>query len=1173
MHLKRKTGIMQMKRQKLRLLWALVLALPIATFAQVNTVQFGKNRVQFKKFQWKFYQSPNFNTYVSQGGTELGKFVAQVAEEELPSIESFTEYSLQRRANIVVYNSYDEFKQTNIGLGLDWQNAGGSTKLVNNKLIVYFDGNHNHLKLQIRQGIAKVLTDNLLFGDDIGEIASNQALLDLPKWLTDGYVDYVAENWSTKLDDDLKSAVLSGNYNNFYQFAFDKPNLAGHAFWNYIAEKYKKENVTYFLYLSRIYKSTNTASLRICKKKFKEVLSDFMQFEQDRYYRDIRQRRNALKGSLSVSEDVSKNDYFRFQANPNPRNNNYAVVEFKKGVYKVKLVENFYQTTILLDKGVRVQSGDINPNYPILAWDVKGTRLLVIYWENGHTKMFVYDAIARYKRFKQNIDGFEQILDASFMLDANTLVMSAVKNGHTDIFTYKIEEEKTTQITNDIYDDLNPTFVSFPNRSGIIFSSNRPGPNPPKGDTVLPSRNRFNIYIVDILNNSANKQIAQLTNLKYGNASYPMQYNTSHFTYVSDENGIGNRWAGFFTTKRDGLDTLYYIGDELLRNPAPKELDSTLTAWQRQEPDSMSTFQVYKDSTYTFPITNYQSSLLETRVAGNNGQVSEVRREGDYKFLYKLKVNEDALNKRNVNARPTEYMYSVMGTKPPDPKAKKKPAANAKGAIPPPSQDTATAPKPKPKDFFQNDFQDEKPDTSIAKNNPSSVNGANTSSTSAKKNPMDKIKLYNYRLHFSADYVQAGITNNILINRYQPYAGGSGPIQLNNGTDLNFSFQVGTSDLFEDYKFSGGIRFGTNLSDKDVYFSFQNYKRRLDWGITYYRSNITNYQGFYSDSSVTPNRSIPLSVLDNMLITNLFQANFSYPLNEVKSIRATIAYRNDKVYLRPYIQGGIPLADPIDASHVLSGSLDSTVKTVLTHIEYVHDNTLNPTQNIWNGLRYKAYFDFNIPVSGGPSAGKYTFNLGFDARNYLKIYRNFIWAVRGAGDFSWGSQKILYYLGGVDGWIGPRFNNNNRPATDQTYAYQSLTLNMRGYNQNIANGNNAVVINSEFRLPVFSTLLNKPINNAFIRNFQVIQFIDLGTAWNGKYNGIHRPSEVYTDPSGTNPITVRLDAGGLGPFAGGYGFGIRSTLLGYFLKLDTGWPMKGVFKGAPVWYFALGFDF
>jgi hypothetical protein len=62
--------------------------------AQVNTVEFGKNRIQHKKLKWKFYQSDNFDTYVAQGGTELGKFVALVAEEELPDLEEFMEYSL-----------------------------------------------------------------------------------------------------------------------------------------------------------------------------------------------------------------------------------------------------------------------------------------------------------------------------------------------------------------------------------------------------------------------------------------------------------------------------------------------------------------------------------------------------------------------------------------------------------------------------------------------------------------------------------------------------------------------------------------------------------------------------------------------------------------------------------------------------------------------------------------------------------------------------------------------------------------------------------------------------------------------------------------------------------------------------------------------------------------------
>ena len=163
--------------------FALALALiffSTSLIAQVNTVEFGKNRVQYKKFKWKYYQTDNFNAYFYENGETIAKYVARIAEKELPEIEKAVEYGLQRRANIAIYNDFDELKQSNIGLNMDWQTTGGITKLVNNKMIIYFDGNHAHLRKQVRQGIARTLLDNVLFGDDLGEFAANQALLDLP---------------------------------------------------------------------------------------------------------------------------------------------------------------------------------------------------------------------------------------------------------------------------------------------------------------------------------------------------------------------------------------------------------------------------------------------------------------------------------------------------------------------------------------------------------------------------------------------------------------------------------------------------------------------------------------------------------------------------------------------------------------------------------------------------------------------------------------------------------------------------------------------------------------------------------------------------------------------------------------------------------------------------------
>jgi hypothetical protein len=369
--------------------------------------------------------------------------------------------------------------------------------------------------------------------------------------------------------------------------------------------------------------------------------------------------------------------------------------------------------------------------------------------------------------------------------------------------------------------------------------------------------------------------------------------------------------------------------------------------------------------------------------------------------------------------------------------------------------------------------------------------------------------------------------------------------------------------LMEDWKFAGGYRISPSLDANEYVFTTQYLKRRIDYGVTYYRNSVKS-PPIYKDSLF----------FDAKLHSNLYQFSVSYPFNKVRSLRINAAYRNDRY---------VKLANPAYPDQSLKAK-DDVLKYALAHIEFVHDDAITPALNIWNGLRWKIYWDYSAQIGKNQKnvSGDfpYTMNFGFDARHYLPIYRNIIWAVRGAGDFSWGKQKFIYYLGGVDNWLmfGQNqrrdgsyryFDPANRPAPDAEYSYESLALNLRGFKQNVANGNNALVFNSEVRIPVFSSFINRPINNAFLRNFQLVQFIDLGTAWNGAYNKLERPYVSYT----ANPVSIRVKAGGVGPFAGGYGFGARSTLLGYFLRLDAAWQMNGFFKGKPQYHLALGLDF
>ena len=163
-------------------------------------------------------------------------------------------------------------------------------------------------------------------------------------------------------------------------------------------------------------------------------------------------------------------------------------------------------------------------------------------------------------------------------------------------------------------------------------------------------------------------------------------------------------------------------------------------------------------------------------------------------------------------------------------------------------------------------------------------------------------------------------------------------------------------------------------------------------------------------------------------------------------------------------------------------------------------------------------------------------------------------------------------MGGVDNWILATFDNETPIDYNQNFTYQTLATNMRGFQQNIRNGNNFVVLNSELRFPVFSYLFDRPINMQFIKNFQVVAFGDVGTAWTG-WNPYDPSNSLYTSHyhDGNLDISVtKLKE----PIVGGFGFGLRTTVLGYFVRGDMAWGVEdGKLTKKPQFYLSFNLDF
>ena len=76
------------------------------------------------------------------------------------------------------------------------------------------------------------------------------------------------------------------------------------------------------------------------------------------------------------------------------------------------------------------------------------------------------------KTEQRNFLYFDKVLDFAYSPEGTRLVMSAVKDGVTDIYIHTVASGTNEQITRDVADDLNPVFMkNHPNT--ILFSSNR----------------------------------------------------------------------------------------------------------------------------------------------------------------------------------------------------------------------------------------------------------------------------------------------------------------------------------------------------------------------------------------------------------------------------------------------------------------------------------------------------------------------------------------------------------------------------------------------------------------------------------------------------------------------------------------------------------------------------
>lgn len=405
---------------------------------------------------------------------------------------------------------------------------------------------------------------------------------------------------------------------------------------------------------------------------------------------------------------------------------------------------------------------------------------------------------------------------------------------------------------------------------------------------------------------------------------------------------------------------------------------------------------------------------------------------------------------------------------------------------------------------------------------------------------VERKRVHVYHTTFYPHSLVSQIDFGFLNASYQPYTGGA--VYFNPG--LNVLFKIGTRDLFEDYRLVAGVSFASDFASNEYLLSFENLKGRWDKQLVFHR------QAFKNETATNIEK-----IHSHELLLAL-----KYPFTQVSAFRATFTLRHDRQVM-------------LATDYQTLGAPNTNKLWGGVKFEYVFDNTIRRGLNIFYGTRYKFFEESYVQVNGNnPDLHV----VGFDFRHYAKIHRDLIFAWRFATSTSFGKARLVYYLGSVDNWINfsstvPTFNNNIPVKQEASYAFQTLATNLRGFPQNVRNGNSFAVINNEVRWPFVRYFANRSLSSGFWDNLQVCLFGDIGSAWTGlnPYGG-QNGYDKRTEQKGT--ITVEVETN-LDPIVYGYGFGVRSKILGYFMRFDWAWGVDSGVRQPRIFYFSLSTDF
>ena len=518
----------------------LYLVLLFLVFQQPADAQFyffGRNKVQYEKFDWKVLKTEHFDIYYYNETEQLAEIGGHFAEEVYNELKVRLNHVLTRRVPLIFYNTHIHFQQTNITPGFIPEGVGGFFEFIKGRVVIPSTGSLNDFRHVIRHELVHVFMTNKIYRVLTDHRIPSDVLP--PLWFVEG----IAEYFSTDVDDQAEMVMRDAVLNNYFvplenisqiygSFLMYKE---GQSFLEFVEEKYGPEKIPLMLDNFWMYTNFNKVISYTVGKSIEDLDSEWLLHLKKKYFPLIEDKvpiENAAKKITNFGYNFSpvayqkeKEKFIYFVGN----RDGYS------SLYKMKLAErtfddeNEYEDPELVIRGEKTEELETFHLFQT-SIDISSDGQIAFVTKAGGTDVLHFFSISENKIIKTfKGDNLVNIVSPKYSRDGKKVVFQAVdQKGFSDLFVYDVSTDSLLRLTNDYYDDKEPIFSA--EESQIIFSSDR---------TSGTFEKRYNLFTLDL----QSFQIKYLTYLSADFHSPIISPDRKLLLFTCDEDGVRNIYS------------------------------------------------------------------------------------------------------------------------------------------------------------------------------------------------------------------------------------------------------------------------------------------------------------------------------------------------------------------------------------------------------------------------------------------------------------------------------------------------------------------------------------------------------------------------------------------------------------------------------------------------------